>query len=239
MRAPLAHCAPTPGHARQGRTDNVLDMVARRERTGARRWEDVLRPAQRIAAERFAQAGGPDGFGPQAYLDWLMVEAAVAVLCAGAMDDLAAWHGSEPGLRGTAQAWAVELRGMARLAAADLRAIGGVVSPPPPLVEEWRVFLEDASGSQRAGEALGAIALHSRLLPGRAGPALSALLGLPVARAAPHYLARRGHAEADAVRVARDGLLDAYAGAALVAGAQRASTWCLDAIAIAQTKSRG
>ncbi len=239
MPRALAHCASTPGHARQRWTDNVFEMVATRDRADTRRWEDVLRRAQRIASERLAQAGGPEGFGPQGYLDWLMVEAAVAVLCAGAMDDLAAWHGSEPGLRGAAQAWAVELRGMARLAAADLRAAGGVASPTPPLVEEWRVFLEDASGSQRAGEALGAIALQSRLLPGRAGPALSALLALPVVRAAPQYLARRRQPEPDAVRVARDGLLGAYAGAALAAGARRASAWSLDALAIAQTKSRG
>lgn len=217
----------------------MFEKTARQRNGEPQRYPDVLRRAQRSAAERLEQASGRGGFGRQGYLDWLMGEAAIAVLCAEAMDDLAGWHGGEPGLRGAAQAWAIELREKARLAAADMRAAGGVASPPLSLLEEWRAFLAGVSGSQRAGEALGAIALHSRLFPGQADAALATLLAMPFARPASQYLARCRQAEADAVRVARDRLLDAYAGAALAAGAQRAARWALDAIAMAQAESRG
>jgi hypothetical protein len=216
----------------------VFEGTARQRNRGPQRWPDLLRQAQRSAAERLERAVGGGRFGPQAYLDWLMGQAAIAVLCAEAMDDLAGWHGREPGLRGAAQAWAIELRDMARLAAADMRAAGGVASPPRALVEEWSAFIAAAATSQRAGEALGAIALHSRLLPGCAGAALDALLAMPFARPASQYLARRRRPETDAVRIARDHLLDAYAGAALAAGAQRAATWSLDALAVTQTEFR-
>lgn len=217
----------------------MFEGIARQRNRGSQRWPDLLRQAQRSTAERLQRTVDGGKFGRQDYLDWLMGQAAIAVLCAETMDDLAGWHGSEPGLRGAAQAWAIELRDLARLAAADMRAAGGVASPPLVLLEEWRAFLAGAGASQRAGEALGAIALHSRLLPGRADAALAALLAMPFARTASQYLARRRQAEIDAVRIARDRLLDAYAGAALVVGAQRAATWSLDALAVTQTEFRG
>lgn len=222
----------------------VFRGIGTQRNSDAKRWPDLLREAQRDIAERLAHAVAGGGFAPQAYADWLMGEAAIAVLCAEAMDALAGWHGSEPGLRATAQDWGAELRELAWLAAADMRTAdtrtaGGAAAAPPPLLEEWRVFLAGASGSQRAGEALGAIALHVRLLPGEADGALAALLAMPFARGTSQYLARRRRPESVAARTARDRLLDAYASAALAAGAQRAAAWHRAAIAIAQTQSRG
>lgn len=199
------------------------------------RWPELLRRAQRDLSERMEQTAGGAGFGPRAYLDWLALAADLDSLCAEAMDALAGWHASEPGLLATAQAWAVELRGMAWLASVDLRAIGEAPSAPPPLLEKWRRFLAVASVSQRAGEALGAIALHSRLFPGVADTALVAWVARPFARTASQYLRRRRQPEAAAVRAARDRLLDAYAHAALAAGAQRAAAWHRAAIATAST----
>lgn len=193
-------------------------------------WPDVLQRAQRSVAERLEREQEGGGFDLRRYAAWLIHEAGVAVLCAEAMEALAGWHAGQPALRATAQAWAAELRELARLAATDLRAIGGATPAPPPVLDEWRVFLAGASTSQRAGEALGAVALHSRVLPGKAGAALAALRGMPFARAASHYPARRGQDETDAVRNARDLLLDAYASAALAAGARRAAVWELDVI---------
>lgn len=203
------------------------------------RLPELLRRAQRDQSERMEQAAARAGFGRQAYRDWLALEADLDSLCAEAMDALAGWHASEPGLLATAQAWAVELRGMAWLAAVDLRAIGEAPSPPPPLLEKWRRFLAIASGSQRAGEALGAIALHSRVFPGVTDTALAAWLAQPFARPASHYLTRRRQPEAAAVQAARDRLLDAYASAALAAGAQRAAVWALDAFAATRSQPRG
>jgi hypothetical protein len=151
------------------------------------------------------------------------------------MDAIAGWHGSEPALRATAQDWAAELRELAWLAAADMRTAGGATSTPSPLLEEWRLVLDGATGSQRAGEALGAIALHSRLLPGDADAVLATLLAMPFARCASQYLARRRRPEAVTARTGRDRLLDAYASAALAAGALRAAAWHRAAMAIAQT----
>lgn len=213
----------------------VFWATARQRNSDAQRWPELLRAAQRNAAGRLGHAAAQGGFAPQGYLDWLLGEAAVAVLCAEAMDAIAGWHGSEPALRDTAQDWAAELRELAWLAAADMRTIRGTASPPSPLLEEWRLFLGGASGSQRAGEALGAIALHSRLLPGEADAALEALLALPFARCASQYLARRRRPETVAARTGRDRLLDAYASAALAAGALRAAAWHRAAVAAAQT----
>lgn len=217
----------------------VFRGIGKQRNNDAQRWQELLRGEQRNAAGQLAHAAAQGGFAPQAYVDWLLGEAAIAVLCAEAMDALAGWHGSEPALRATAQGWAGALRELAWLAAADMRTSGGAASPPSPLLEEWRVFLAGASGSQRAGEALGAIALHTRLLPGEADAALAALLALPFARAASQYLARRRRPETEVERAARDRLLDAYAGAALAAGAQRAAAWHRAALAMAQTQSRG
>lgn len=206
---------------------------------GARPWPDVLLRAQRAVATELEQAAGPAGFDRAAYLDWLSGEAAIAVLCADAMDVLSAWHANAAVARATAQAWAAGLRELARLAAADLRTMDAGGASPSPLIEAWSGFLVGASGSQRAGEALGAIALHSRVLPGRAEAALDAMAAAPFARSASRYVAQRRQAEGAAVRAQRDDLLGAYAAIAIAAGAQRAAIWTLDAVAIAQTKSRG
>lgn len=208
---------------------------------GTRPWPDVLLRAQRAIALELEQAARPGGFGREAYFDWLCGEAAIAVLCADAMDVLSAWHVNDARARSTAQAWAGGLRELARLAAADLRVMEAGSSTPTPLLEAWSGFLADASGSQRAGEALGAIALHSRVLPGRGAAALDAMAAAPFVRAASRYLARRRRGESDAERAQRDELLGAYAATAIAAGAQRAAAWTLDAvvIAIAQTRSRG
>jgi hypothetical protein len=207
--------------------------------SGTRPWPDVLLRAQRAIALELEQAAAPAGLSREAYFDWLCGEAAIAVLCADAMDVLSAWHVNDARARSTAQAWAGGLRELARLAAADLRVLGARMPSTCPLPEAWSGFLAGASGSQRAGEALGAIALYSRVLPGRAAAALDAMAAAPFARAASRYLARRRRGESDAERAQRDELLGAYAATAIAAGAQRAAAWTLDAVAIAQTRSRG
>lgn len=208
----------------------MFSEIARQRKVEASRWPDLLLRAQGNVAERLERIVALGGFGPGEYPGWLMGEAAVAVMCAEAMDALAGWHATTPELRATSRAWAADLRQLARLAATDMRALASPGRAATPVLEEWRVFLASASGSQRAGEALGAVALHARLFPGRAGPVLEAMCGMPFARSASRYLARRREGETGAVRVARDQLLDAYAEAALAAGAQRATLWELDVI---------
>lgn len=220
----------------------MFQATSRRHAGDVRRWPDVLQRAQLAIARQLAQAAASPGFGRDAYFDWLACEAAIAVLGADALDALAGWHGNDGELRATAQAWAAELRAMARLAAADLGAAGADTRLSPslaPLPEAWSAFLATASVSQRAGEALGAIALHSRLLPGQADPALDAMRALPFAQAASRYLARRRHPEPCSVSADRDRLLEAYAAAAIAAGAERAATWATDAVALVQVRCRG
>jgi hypothetical protein len=208
----------------------VIPGSASRRDGEPRPWPEALRRTQRALGERLQRVLAQGGFDRRRYATWLTGEAGVAVLCADAMDALAGWHASEAALRSIADAWATELRGFARVAAADLRVLAEAPATPSPVLEEWRVFLAGASASQRAGEALGAIALHSRLLPGAADESLASLCGLAFARGASQYPARRRQVETSAVREGRDRLLDAYASAALAAGARRAAVWELDVI---------
>jgi hypothetical protein len=54
-----------------------------RQRNGdAQRWPELLGEAQRNAAGRLGHAVAQGGFAPQGYVDWLLGEAAIAVLCA-------------------------------------------------------------------------------------------------------------------------------------------------------------
>ena len=214
-------CAPAPPGG------GVIMGVSIHRQGERQRWPAVLRQAQAAVADALAPVAANPGPDRQAYLDWLAGESAVCQRCAEAMEAVAGWHGRQPELHATAREWAAELRDLARLAATDVRALGGIASAPPRLLEEWRLFLEQASRCHRAGEALGAVALHAWRLPGRAGPALTALLGQPAVRTASGYLARRCRDDDPETRTWRVALLGAYSDTALAAGAQRAAAWGL------------
>ncbi len=102
-----------------------------------------------------------------------------------------------------------------------VRVLDGMANAPPSALMRWHAFVDEAAGSQRAGEVLGAVLLHIWLTEGPARGA-AAMGSLPfVARG--HYLQRRLRADPDDGGHAE--LLDAYAASALAVGARRAANW--------------
>jgi hypothetical protein len=194
------------------------------EERHARRWEDVAQLAQQDLARQLSRRLGAGAFDRHRYQNWLAMESATCRICALSLDAVAGWHGSQPELQATATAWAGELRDLAHAAARDVRVLDGMASAPPPALARWHAFVDEAAGSQRAGEVLGAVLLHTWLTEGPARAAVAAMGSLPfVARGVDHYLRRRLRAHPDGG--GRAGLLDAYAASALTVGAQRAANW--------------
>lgn len=195
-------------------------------------WQDVALRAQQELAGALAHAIAGNRLDRQAYQHWLATESAICRINALALDALADWHVSLPQLRAAAHAWATETRDDALVAAADVRAIDGMAAALPSQLGPWQVFLESASRSSRAGEALGAVVLHAKLMRGPMRDAIAVVTGLPfVPIRGSRYLLQRGQPESAARQQDRDALLDAYSGAALAAGAQRAAGWYRDALA--------
>ena len=195
-------------------------------------WQDVVLLAQQALAGTLAHAAANGRLNRQTYQHWLATESAICRINALALDALADWHVSLPQLRAVAHAWATATRDDALIAAADVRAIDGMAAALPSQLAPWQAFLESASRSSRAGEALGAVVLHAKLMRGPMRDAIAAVTELPfVPIRGSRYLLQRDQPEPTAEQRERDALLDAYSGAALAAGAQRAAGWYRDALA--------
>lgn len=191
-----------------------------------RRWQDVVLVAQQDFAGALAGAIADGRLNRQTYQHWLATESAVCRINALALDAVADWHISQPQLRAAVHAWATMMRDDALAAAADVRAIDGMAAATPRPLVQWQAFLESASRSSRAGEALGAVVLHAGLMRGPMHEAITAVLELPfVPRRGGGYLLQRRQSDVAAVHDGRQALLDAYAAAALATGAQRAADW--------------
>lgn len=200
----------TAGAARDRRTEGDWRAIA-----GAARAEFGAAVTSAIAAGRLDRA---------ARHRWLAAEAALCRISALALESLSAWHATQPVLQATALAWASAFHADGRAAAAGARGIAAAMPLLPAQVGPWKAFLRSACTSARAGEALGAVACHAALgcAPLCAFPANAE--GFPDASDGCGYLARRGQrAPGDGLQC--DALLDAYAAAALAAGAQRARDW--------------
>ncbi len=186
----------------------------------------IIECAQADAADRLCEAVGTGRMTRSRYQDWLALECAACRIAALSLDAVAGWHRNQADLHGTAVAWADELRMRVRLAATDVRRLDGMASALPAALGEWHAFLLQAGGSQRAGEVLGSAVLQAQMLDGRARQAVAAIVELPFARYADGYLSALLQPGPDeAVRDARESLLEAYSSAALIAGAQRGAEW--------------
>lgn len=195
-------------------------------------WQDVVLQAQQGLAGLLALAAGSGRLDRQTYQHWLATESAICRINALALDALADWHVSLPQLRAVAHAWATSTRDDALVAAADVRAVDGMAAALPTQLGPWQAFLESASRSSRAGEALGAVVLHAKVLRGPVRGAIATISGLPfIPVRGSRYLLQRGQPEMPGEQRHRNALLDAYSGAALAAGAQRAAGWYRDALA--------
>ncbi len=196
-----------------------------------RRWQDVVELCQVDIAEALTREIGAGRFDRACYQNWLAMESVACRIGALSLDAVAEWHGAQPALQATARLWACDLREDAQVAARDVRVLDGMAASPPPPLAQWHAFANAAGASQRAGEALGAVLLHSCLFDGAMRPAVATLGLLPFTRGS-HYLQRRLQSA-----YARDpecaALLDAYAATALAVGAQRAAGWYRDALAMA------
>lgn len=193
---------------------------------GPRHWQDVAEAAQQDLAAVLASAITEGGLDRQTYQHWLAMESAVCRLNALALDAVAEWHVSQPQLRSAVHAWATAMRDDALVAAADVRAIDGIAAATPAELVPWQLFLESASRSSRAGEALGAVMLHARLLRGPMRATIAAIMALPfVPVRGGRYLLQRTRADAGHLEQHREALLDGYSATALAAGAQRAAGW--------------
>lgn len=188
--------------------------------------------AQQELADTLMRAIGDGRLDRQTYQHWLATESAVCRINALALDALADWHVSVPQLRATARAWATTMRDHALAAAADVRQIDGIAAVTPSQFGLWQVFLQSASHSSRAGEALGAVVLHAQLMHGPVRDAIATVTALPCIPArGSRYLLQRSQPEAGFGQRDRDALLEAYSGTALSVGAQRAATWHRAALA--------
>lgn len=209
-------------HANVGTLSTDLRDAAR---TG-RCWQDVVLAAQLDLADDLARAIGEGRLHRASYQHWLATESALCGLDALALDALSAWHGPQPTLRAAAQGWATAMRGDALAATADIGKIDAVTVALPQPLGSWQAFVASACASARAGEALGAVVLHARLLHGPMREAIAAVVALPfVAGHAGSYLLQRGQPDTGPQQQRREALLDAYSAAALAAGAQRAADW--------------
>jgi hypothetical protein len=205
-------------------------------RAGGDRWQDVLGQAQRQLARAVLAAVAAGRLGRAAYQQWLAVEYALCRIDQGALSAIAHWHRPQSALHSAALAWAAALGEQADQAANDIRSLDGIASEPLPQLEAWSRFVDAASGSTRAGETLGAVALHACLMQGAAVEAVAVVRSLPFASgtAGGHLLCRSLPGTASA-REARESLLQAYSATALAVGAQRAATWHQAALAGAFT----
>lgn len=193
----------------------------------ARRWEDVVELARVEVAEALSRSIGLGRFDRVRYQNWLAMESVICRIGALSLDAVASWHGSQPAWQATAQAWAARLREDARTAAHDVRVLDGVAHAPPAALGAWHAFAVEAGGSQRAGEALGAVLMHDRLMDGAMRPVALTIAGLPFGIGG-QYLQRRLAAASGPDGC--DALLDAYAASSLAVGAQRAAHWCAAAV---------
>jgi hypothetical protein len=224
------------------------DMYGTRERDAVpalpgRCWQDVVLAAQRELAGTLEGAIRQGRLTTDPYRNWLALESSLCGINAEALDRAAAWHGAQPALQAHAHAWAGAIRNAAALAAAEAASLGPRRRAPadgasPDVarselptghrvateVQQWREFMALAVPSARAGEALGVVALHARLMRGPMREAIAAIAGLPwVAGVGCRYLLQRR--EPDATAPNDYALLDAYAASALTVGAQRAARW--------------
>ena len=195
--------------------------------SSARRWQEVVELAQVDVAEALARSIGLGRFDRVRYQNWLAMESVICRIGALSLEAVASWHGSQPAWRASAQAWAERLREDARTAAHDVRVLDGVADASPAALGAWHAFAVEAGGSQRAGEALGTVLLHDRLVDGPMRPVAVTVCELPFGVGS-QYLRRRMEARSPADR---GELLDAYAAASLAVGAQRAAHWYAAAMA--------
>jgi hypothetical protein len=203
----------------------------------------VVLAAQSELAGTLDRAIGQGRLTTDPYRSWLALEASLCSINANALDRAAAWHGTQPALQAHAHAWAATIRNDAAFAATEATSGNRRLRTPPDgasrdatasgmparhrataEIQAWRAFMELAVPSARAGEALGAVALHARLMRGPMREAIGAIAALPwVAGIGCRYLLRRR--EPDATPSDDHALLDAYAASALTVGAQRATGW--------------
>ena len=195
--------------------------------SSARRWQDVVELAQIDVAQALARAVGLGRFDRASYQNWLAMESVLCRIGALSLDAVASWHGSQPAWQESARAWAARLREDARIAAHDVRVLDGVADASPAALGAWHAFAVEAGGSQRAGEALGAVLLHDRLIEGPMRPVAITIAELPFGIGS-QYLRRRMGVPAGTDRCAE--LLDAYAAVSLAVGAQRAAHWYAAAV---------
>lgn len=196
------------------------------------RWQDVVLVAQQGLADVIASASADGRLNRQTYQHWLATESALCRINALALDAIADWHVSLPQLRAAAHAWATATRDDALAAAADVRSIDGMAKTMPSQLGQWQTFLESASRSSRAGEALGAVVLHASLMRGAMCDAITTVLELPfVPISGSRYLLQRRRQGVVGGHIRHEALLDAYSAAALASGAQRAADWYCAALA--------
>jgi hypothetical protein len=194
----------------------------------ARRWQEVVELARVDIAQALARAIGLGRFDRASYQNWLAMESVLCRIGALSLDAVASWHGSQPAWQASAQAWAARLREDAHIAAHDVRVLDGLADASPAALGAWHAFAVETGGSQRAGEALGTVLLHDRLIDGPMRPVAITITELPFGIGS-RYLRRRMAAPPGADGCA--GLLDAYAAASLAVGAQRAAHWYAAAVA--------
>lgn len=203
--------------AGRGAEDRATDDASR-----ARHWRDVVLSAQHDLAEALASSLRAGHIDRQRYQNWLAMEAGLCRICALSLETIAGWHGAQPELRDASRAWASELGELVMAASCDIRALDGVANALPAALAVWHAFADGAAGSQRAGEVLGAVLLHSRLAGGPAGEVLGLLAASLGPTASVRFVVRRlqaGHA------AGREALLEAYSASALTIGACRARLW--------------
>ena len=198
---------------------------AARDRPGDGAWQAVASAGRFEVASAVADAVAAGRLDGAARHRWLAAEAALCRIAALALESLSSWHVAQPVLRDTALAWAAGFHADGRAAAAEARGFAAAAPTLPPEIGPWKAFLRATCASARAGEALGAVAFHAGL--GSAplcGPTHLDIVAAARVDAGHGYLARRGRRACGDDRQ-RDALLDAYAAAALAAGARRARDW--------------
>ncbi|KQY54732.1 hypothetical protein [Lysobacter sp. Root494] len=199
----------------------------------ARRWQDVIALAQVGIAETLARAIAQGTLTRNCYQDWLAMESVACRIGALSLDAVAGWHVSQPALRATALAWALELREHAQFAARDVRVIDGMAGAPPPTMAQWHAFVCAAAASQRAGEALGSVLLHGHLFAGPMRAVTATILEMPFSRGGRYLAASLLRAAQPATaREEREALCNAYSTSALAVGAQRAAGWYRAALSV-------
>jgi hypothetical protein len=227
------HCLPI-GAALQGvrmQNPSKIDATGPARISGEssmRRWQDVVELAQVDLAHVLARSIALGRFDRGSYQNWLAMESVLCRIGALSLDAVASWHGSQPAWQAAAQTWAARLREDARTAAHDVRVLDGVADASPAALGAWHAFAVESGGSQRAGEALGTVLLHDRLIDGPMRPVAITTTELPFVVGS-QYLRRRLAAPSGPEQCAE--LLDAYAAASLAAGAQRAAHWYAAAMA--------